>query len=29
LARLREDIGQRLGWAEPEQQHLSRQKLAS
>jgi hypothetical protein len=29
LARLREDIGQRLGWAESEQQHLSRQKLAS
>jgi hypothetical protein len=29
LARLREDIGQRLGWAEPEQQHSSRQKLAS
>jgi len=29
LARLREDIGQRLGWAEPELQHSSRQKLAS
>jgi hypothetical protein len=29
LARLREDIGQRLGWAEPEQQYSSRQKLAS
>jgi hypothetical protein len=29
LARLREDIGQRLGWAEPEPEHSSRQKLAS
>jgi hypothetical protein len=29
LARLREDIGQRLGWAEPEQEHSSRQKLTS
>jgi hypothetical protein len=29
LAQLREDIGQRLAWAEPEQQHTSRQKLAS
>ena len=29
LAQLRQDIGQRLGWAEPEQQHSSRQKLAS
>ena len=29
LAQLREDIGQRLGWAEPQQQHSSRQKLAS
>jgi hypothetical protein len=29
LARLCEDIGQRLGWAEPEQQYSSRQKLAS
>jgi hypothetical protein len=29
LAQLREDIGQRLGWAEPEQQHSSRQRLAS
>jgi hypothetical protein len=29
LAQLREDIGQRLGWAEPEQQYSSRQKLAS
>jgi hypothetical protein len=29
VARLREDIGQRLGWAEPEEQHSSRQKLAS
>jgi hypothetical protein len=26
LARLREDIGQRLGWAEPELEHSSRQK---
>lgn len=29
LARLREDIGQHLGWVEPEQRHPSRQKLAS
>jgi hypothetical protein len=29
LARLREDIGQRLGWAEPELEHSLRQKLAS
>jgi hypothetical protein len=29
LARLREDIGQRLGWAEPQQHYPSRQKLAS
>jgi hypothetical protein len=28
-ARLREDIGQRLGWVEPEREHSSRQKLAS
>jgi hypothetical protein len=29
LAQLREDIGQRLGWAKPEQQHSARQRLAS
>jgi hypothetical protein len=29
LARLREDIGQRLGWAEPERPYSSRQRLAS
>jgi hypothetical protein len=29
LARLREDIGQRLGWAEPELERSSRRKLAS
>lgn len=29
LAQLREDIGQRLGWIEPQQPHSSRQTLAS
>jgi hypothetical protein len=29
LAQLREDIGQRLGWAKPMQQYQSKQKLAS
>src|SRR5262249_53140600 len=29
LARLREDIGQRLGWAKPTQQYPSKQKVAS
>ena len=29
LAQLREDIGQRLGWAEPTRQYSSKQKVAS
>ena len=29
LAQLREDIGQRLGWAKPTQQYPPKQKLAS
>ena len=29
LAQLREDIGQRLGWAEPTRQYPSKQKVAS